>query len=120
MLVSTLNSCKRVGEGQRHVDVGEAVVVVTAVEQIVGRVARTAGDRYRLGTVEALAARVRAIALVQRCAGDRDQFCRIAAVQRQFDDAILINHLRIVFCCVCSSAALALTSTRSDTEPTFI
>ncbi len=33
-----------VGKGERHIYVGEAVVVVSAIEQVVGCVARAAGD----------------------------------------------------------------------------
>ena len=57
---------QRIGKRERHVDVGEAVVVVAAVEQVVGGVARAAGDGDGLRTEEALAAGVGSVAVIDR------------------------------------------------------
>ena len=85
---------QRVGEGERHVHVREAVVVIAAIQQIVGRIPRAARDGDRLRTEEALTARVRAVAVIDRRAGDGDQLRRIPSVQRQIDNALLVHHLR--------------------------
>src|SRR5262249_16887370 len=84
---------ERVRKRERHVDVGEAVVVVPAVEQVVGGIARAAGDGNGLRAKKTLAARIRSIAVIDRCARDSDELRRITAVERQLDDALLIDYL---------------------------
>ena len=42
---------------ERHVPVGEAIVVVTAIKRVIDCVAGAARDKYGLRTEEALAAR---------------------------------------------------------------
>src|SRR6202012_78740 len=83
----------RIGKRERHIDVGEAIVVIAAVEKIVGLITGASRDRYRLRTEEAFASRVGAIAVIDGSAGDGDGLRRIAAVQRQIYDAALIDDL---------------------------
>src|ERR1700679_1408213 len=61
--------CERVGKWKRHVDVGEAVHVIAAVEQVIRGVASAAGDGDGLRCVEALVSCVGAIAVVHSAAG---------------------------------------------------
>ena len=35
---------QRIGKGERHIYIGEAVVVVAAVQQVIGGIARAAGN----------------------------------------------------------------------------
>jgi hypothetical protein len=44
---------QRIGKEERHIHVGKAVVVVAAIQQIVGGVARTAGNGDGLRGVKA-------------------------------------------------------------------
>ncbi len=85
---------QRIRKRERHIHIGEAVVIVSAVEQVVGGIARAARNRDGLGTEEALAAGVGSIAVIDGRAGDRNELCRIAAIEGQVHDALLIDDLR--------------------------
>src|SRR5262249_34907981 len=84
---------QRIGKREWHIYIGEAVVVVSSIQQIIGGVAGATGDGDGLGTEEAFTAGVGPIALIDRRARDRNQFCRIAAVEGQGEDALLIDDL---------------------------
>src|SRR5579871_6450857 len=84
---------QRVREGERHIHVGKAVIVVSAVQKVVGGVAGAARNRDRLRTEKALAAGVGSIAVINGSAGDGNQLCRVAAIERQVDDPLLIHYL---------------------------
>ena len=87
---------QRVGEGERQVDIRERVVVVSAVEQVVDVVALRTGHRDDHRAVEALAADVvvAGSGSVDRAARQEHQRGGLPPVQRQFQNAALIDHLR--------------------------
>ena len=84
---------KRIGEGKWHVDVGKAIVVVSAIEQVVRGIARAARNGDGLRTEEALTAGVGSIAVIDGRAGDRNELRGIPPIERQVNDPLLIHHL---------------------------
>ena len=88
----------RVRERNRHVHVAERVVVIAAIQQEVHAVGLRAGHRKlagAIGSLHVLAARE--VAAIQRHGGraarERQQLRRVAAVQRQVLNALLVDHL---------------------------
>ena len=83
----------RVREREWHVDVGHRVGIVSAVQQIRGAVALSAGDRDAGRAPERLASRVAAIRVYRRAQRD-DKLRRLAIVERQLVDLLLLDHAR--------------------------
>ena len=87
-----LELLQRVGEGQRQVQVVVRVVVGGAVEHVGDAKALTAGDGNRAPALHAAAGGVER-RLRHRRARQRDQVHRVAAVERQRLDALVLDHL---------------------------
>ena len=85
----------RIGERQRQVQVVVRVVVHRAVEDPGHAERQAAGQRIRLAAVAAAHAAARRVELWlrHRSGKQRQQVGRIAAVQRQLHDALVVHHL---------------------------
>src|SRR5260221_12009588 len=84
---------QRIRKRERHVDVGEAVIVVAAIEQVIGGVSGAARDGYGLRAEEALAAGIGSIAVIDGCAGDGDELRWVAAIEGQVENTPLVDDL---------------------------
>ena len=82
-----------VREGEGEVYVGECVVVVATIEQVVERVALRTEHRDYDRTIKTLASRHVAGRLDGGPAGEQHQRCRLAPVQGKLQDASLVDDL---------------------------
>ena len=83
-----------VGERERQVDVGVSIDILAAIQQIVGLIALPAGDRHGGGRLIILAAGQVACRGGSRGAGNQNQLRGLPAVQREFGNPALLDHLR--------------------------